>query len=114
MPSSPPRGHRARDRDPATDYALQMEHHSPADAQVDYTAQIRDALRRHGCDAIFVATESGRVFDSISAAFPGITRTNPREFYDRYYQDREDGRALVLADVRHDRENDEYLPEPST
>ena len=35
----------------------------------------------------------------ISAAFPGITRTNPREFYDRYYQDREDGRALVLADV---------------
>ena len=54
-----------------TDYALQMEHHSPADGQVDYTAQIRDALRRHGCDAIFVATESGRVFDSISAAFPG-------------------------------------------
>lgn len=92
-----------------TDYSLQMEHHRPADGRVDYTAQIRDALQRHGCDAIFVATESRKVFDAVGAAFPGITRTNPREFYDRYYQDREDGRALVLADVRHDREDDEYL-----
>lgn len=92
-----------------TDYTLQMEHHSPVDRQVDYTAQIRDALGRHGCTSVFVATESRRVFDSVSAAFPGITRTNPREFYDRYYQDREDGRALVLADVKHDREDDEYL-----
>lgn len=92
-----------------TDYTLQMEHHSPVDGQVDYIAQIRDALRRHGCNSIFVATESRKVFDAVSAAFPGLARTNPREFYDRYYQDREDGRALVLADVRHDRENDEYL-----
>lgn len=92
-----------------TDYTLQMEHHTPADGRIDYIAQIRGALGRHGCTAIFVATESRKVFDSVSAAFPGITRTNPREFYDRYYQDRKDGRALVLADVRHDRENDEYL-----
>jgi hypothetical protein len=92
-----------------TDYALQMEHHRPADGQIDYIAQIRDALGRHGCNTVFVATESRRVFDSVGAAFPGIVRTNPREFYDRYYQDRADGRALVLADVRHDRENDEYL-----
>ena len=92
-----------------TDYALGFEHQAPGQRDIDYAAQIERAMRAHGCNRVFVATESRRVYESLDARFPGVVRTNPREFYDNYYEARERGSALVLADIRHDRENDEYL-----
>jgi hypothetical protein len=92
-----------------TDYALGFEHQAPGRRDIDYAAQIERSMRTHGCNRVFLATESRRVYESLDARFPGIVRTNPREFYDNYYEGRESGSALVLADIRHDRENDEYL-----
>ncbi|WP_216697686.1 O-fucosyltransferase family protein [Anaerostipes faecalis] len=76
----------------------------------DVISLVEIKMQEFKCDYIYLATEEKKIVDEFESKFPGKILVNKREYYDQFYNlKNENGDNVRISWVHHDRENDNYL-----
>lgn len=90
-----------------TDYTGTKPKGHPVQPELDEVMNLVERkMREQNYDAIYLATEDGRIDKMFRQRFPGKIRINKRQYYDAIFGE---CNLSLIKDVHFDREDDDYL-----